>query len=377
MNPKKGCSLLLCIGLVVMMSSHVLGGDKQFGIGLNAGVGRLEGDLADPKLGPMVSGHLRYLPIPLGFSRLTTDSHPNPAFSDLETTLVPFEIGAIFNFLPFKKVNPYIFAGGGGVFWKAESATFSNDFTLDSFLKTGGGLEFRLSRMFALNVGATFRLSLTDNFDALNQGDEDDQVLDAHAGFTFYFGGRGNDSDNDYIPDELDLMPDIAEDHDGYLDHDGIPEKNPNRLALSSVDGPVSGANGSTAPIVIHHIISTVESGKDVPVKAHVYSDKALKVVATLYRPTGTRKWNVVRLDEQEPNLYQGEIPGFAISTEGLQYCVVAVDETLSGVGYSGLPNKPISVDVSPSGTPWRIVGGTVGAAAIGTASYLILRKQD
>ena len=372
-------TVLLCL---TTMTVTAISGERFLGIGLTTGLGRLEGDISGSKLSPFFMGHLRFLPVPyfalngeLGFSSLTTSN------SSFKTQIIPFELSAIFNFLPHSKVNPYIFAGGGGVFWKAkgidpltgqEGTLESNT---DSFLKTGGGLEFFVSRSVAINLGATFRLSLTDNLDQLNQGDENDQVLDVHAGVTFYFNKNRNDRDNDLIPDELDLMPDIAEDHDGYLDHDGIPEKNPNPIAMGSMDWPI-GNDSNASPVVIHYIVQKAESGRNISIKSHVYSEKNLKVVAILYRPMGEPKWNVVRMDERDNHLFQGEIPGYAVTTEGLEYCVVAVDETLSGIGYSGLPSKPIRVNISPSGKAWRLIGATFGAATIGSASYLVLRKQ-
>lgn len=372
-------TVLLCL---TTMTVTAISGERFLGIGLTTGLGRLEGDISGSKLSPFFMGHLRFLPVPyfalngeLGFSSLTTSN------SSFKTQIIPFELSAIFNFLPHSKVNPYIFAGGGGVFWKAkgidpltgQKGTLESN--TDSFLKTGGGLEFFVSRSVAINLGATFRLSLTDNLDQLNQGDENDQVLDVHAGVTFYFNKNRNDRDNDLIPDELDLMPDIAEDHDGYLDHDGIPEKNPNPIAMGSMDWPI-GNDSNASPVVIHYIVQKAESGRNISIKSHVYSEKNLKVVAILYRPMGEPKWNVVRMDERGNHLFQGEIPGYAVTTEGLEYCVVAVDETLSGIGYSGLPSKPIRVNISPSGKAWRLIGATFGAATIGSASYLVLRKQ-
>lgn len=372
-------TVLLCL---TTMTVTAISGERFLGIGLTTGLGRLEGDISGSKLSPFFMGHLRFLPVPyfalngeLGFSSLNTSN------SSFKTQIIPFELSAIFNFLPHSKVNPYIFAGGGGVFWKAkgidpltgQKGTLESN--TDSFLKTGGGLEFFVSRSVAINLGATFRLSLTDNLDQLNQGDENDQVLDVHAGVTFYFNKNRNDRDNDLIPDELDLMPDIAEDHDGYLDHDGIPEKNPNPIAMGSMDWPI-GNDSNASPVVIHYIVQKAESGRNISIKSHVYSEKNLKVVAILYRPMGEPKWNVVRMDERGNHLFQGEIPGYAVTTEGLEYCVVAVDETLSGIGYSGLPSKPITVNISPSGKAWRFIGATFGAATIGSASYLVLRKQ-
>lgn len=378
MKIKKTCLTIVVFVLVGCNAMALYGRDWVIGLGFNTGVSRLEGDLRNSKLSPIVSGHLMLLPLPyvglvgeVGYSSLNTKSS-NP--SNFRTTIIPFELSAMVNFLPFNTVNPYIFVGGGGVLWKAmdngTGAAITDPDGIDSFLKTGGGLEFRVVRNIGFNLGATYRYSLTDAFDNKVQGDENDQVLDMHAGLTYYFNIKGNDKDHDNIPDELDLMPDIPEDRDGYLDHDGIPEKNPDpSLAL--------GEDGKAAPIVIHNLVEKAEAGRNIPIKAYVYSNTPLRVVAALYRPLGTPSWNVVRLESYGDNLFEGLIPGYAVTTDGLEYCVVAVDETLSGIGYSGLPSKPIYVPVSPKGTPWRIVGGVVGAAAIGTASYLIVRKQD
>lgn len=371
---------LIAVVLIVCNTMTLYGRDWMIGLGFNAGISRLEGDLGASKLSPIVSGHLKFLPLPyvgllgeVGYSSLNTSSDPFLPLTDFRTRIIPFELSAIFNFLPFGKVNPYVFAGGGGVWWSADANSGGTTVTfedgIDSFLKTGGGIEFLLGRNVGLNLGATYRYSLTDAFDQLPQGDENDQVVDVHAGLTYYFNIKRNDKDRDGIPDELDLMPDIAEDRDGYLDHDGIPEKNP--------ESGIFGEDGQAAPIVVHHLVEKAESGRNVLVKASVYSGVPLRVVAALYRPLGTPNWNVVRLESYGDNLYEGQIPGYAITTDGLEYCVVAVDETLSGIGYSGLPSKPIYVPVSPSGTPWRIVGGVIGAAAIGTASYFIVRKQN
>jgi len=390
----KRTSTLLCVSLLLFgltAPDVALSQDWSFGIGFNAGIARLEGDLPDPNIGPMFSGHVRALPLPylaingeLGYSILSADNHPNAALTDFETVLIPFELSAIVNFLPFGKVNPYVFVGGGGTYWNAtnngntiiEPTTNEKQEGIDSFLKTGGGLEFRVTPNLGINLGASFRYSLTEAFDQRFTGDENDQLLDVYTGLTYYFHTGRKDRDHDLIPDELDLMPDISEDRDGYLDHDGIPEKNPNPMNASSLEA-MQNNNGSASPIVIHHVIQRTESGRNVPVKAFVYSNIDLRVVATLYRPIGTANWNVVRMDDFGGNLYQGEIPGYAVTTDGFEYCVVAVDETLSGIGYSGLPSKPIQVDVSPSGKPWRIVGATVGAAAVGTASFIVLRKQN
>jgi len=377
----KSLTAVVVLFFCLVLTHNAYSRDWNFGMGINSGIGRLEGDLRGAELSPLVTGHFRLLPVPyfafdgeIGYASLNSNRSDN-----FRTVVVPLELSGMFNFLPFRKINPYIFAGVGGAIWKAKNNTGTLEDNFDTFLKTGGGLEFRVSRMMSLNLGATYRFSFTDAFDQLRQGDENDQVLDIHAGFTYYLGKRSHDRDNDFIPDALDLMPDIAEDKDGYHDNDGIPEKNPSpeRLASSSVEMPVHDLMNSNSPVVIHRLIEKAEAGHDLKVKAHVYSDVGLKVVAALYRPTGTENWNVIRLNLKENHLYQGKIPAYAVTREGLEYCIVAVDETMGGIGYAGLPSNPVRVDVSPRGKPWRIIGSTIGAAAVGTASFLVIRKQN
>ena len=388
MQGKIGRLATLVVLLSGLVHSEAFAQGWQFGMGLKATASRLEGDLNDAIVSPMVSGFIRVMPTPylafdgeVGFSSLNSNGHPNPTYNDFKTTIVPVELSAVFSFLPLGKVNPYIFIGGGGVWWRAVAdVSAGKNTTLEDdvgwFAKTGGGIEYRISRGWSFNFGGTFRLSSTDGLDQLRQGDEDDQVLDVYTGVTYYFNQSRDDRDHDGIPDELDLMPDVAEDRDGYLEHDGIPEKNPSPAAMRSGDASLDGVRGS-APMVIHYLVGRAEAGKDLPIKANVYSDMDLRVVAALYRPIGTRNWNVVKLQNEGENLYKGEIPGYAMTTDGLEYCVIAVDETLSGVGYSGLPSKPIYVRVSSGGKGWRFVGGIAGAAAIGAATYLVIRKQE
>ncbi len=379
--------LALAVLFCAVFPAVGFGGDLGVGIGLRVGTARLEGDIANPRFGPMVSGTLKISPTPflaftgdLGFQHLTLNGHP--VFRDLRTTLVPFELAAEFNFLPFSKVNPFVTLGGGGTYWQAQNngrtlvVAGKKQNGLDSFLKVGGGLEFRVAPKVGVSVGATYRYSLSDAFDQIWSGDEKDQTIDVFAGFTYYFGRGPRDRDHDGIPDDRDLMPDIAEDRDGYMDHDGIPEKNPDFLASTNPDVPWVNGQSSPTPVVLHSIVTHAEAGKDIPVRVSVYSEAALKVVAAIYRPVGSRSWQVVKLQKGAGREFEGRIPGEAVTADGLEYCVVAVDEAVKGIGYAGLPSKPIEVEVLPKGTAWRILGGVVGAAAVGTAAYLVGRKQ-
>jgi hypothetical protein len=285
---------------------------------------------------------------------------------------LPFELSGIFNFLPFHTINPYVSIGGGGAYWEAENNTGRLSDGFDAFLKAGAGLELRTSNSFAVHLAATWRFSFTDGLDDMWLGDENDQVLDVQAGLTYYFDRGSMDRDHDAVRDDLDLMPDIAEDRDGYLDHDGVPETNP---ALLAVDGITDVRYA--APIVMHEIVDKVTAGRTVAIHAEVHAAKRLNTVATLYRPAGASNWSVMPMQERAANLYYAEIPAYAVIDAGFQYFVVAVDETLSGVGFSGLPSRPVTVAAYPDGTPFRTIGAIIGGLAAGTATFVILRKQD
>lgn len=341
---------------------------RFFGLGLFIGLSQLKADIMGSVFSPMISGHLRVLPSPfltlsgqIGYSSLNTTN------SSFKTTIIPFELSAIFNFLPLNTINPYIMTGLGGVSWKATVNSGVLEDNISLFWKAGLGLEYRLNDNFSLDLETTFRFSNTDNLDQLNQGDEPDQVLTMRAGLTYYFVKRTNDRDMDFVPDELDLFPTIAEDHDGYLDHDGKPENNEDPIVLAK----------TFSPVVVHKTIHWAEAGKSISVKAHIFSERNLKAVSALYRPFGSLKWEEIRMLNDGKNLFKAVIPGHKVTQKGLEYCIIALDETPDGVGYSGLPNLPIYVDIKPNGKKQRILFGVLGSVVIGTASYiLLLRKQ-
>jgi hypothetical protein len=74
--------------------------------------------------------------------------------------------------------------------------------------------------------------------------------------------------------------------------------------------------------------------------------------------------------------MYQGSIPGSYVRSPGVEYCVVAVDEAVSGVGYSGLPKRPNVIKVIAKPKQWRILAATTAILGWGSAGYLISRKQ-
>ena len=385
---KKTIFLSLII-VAILLSSLVWAGGTQtnLGISLKGGLARLEGDWKSASFKPAVYGQLTYnlfeylsIGVESGYVTVGDKDHP-----DVETIIIPYEGQLTFSFFPLGTVNPYVVLGGGGFFWNytenGQTKLFGGKYQkgYDSFIKSGGGLEISLnkSHMFYFNIGATYRYSLTDWLDIINTGDENDGLIDVYGGFTYYFrtSTRG-DRDNDGVPDELDLKPEIKEDPDGYMDHDGKPEGIPPITVAMSADVTDSAEEDKSPPVVIHSPVKRVECDKDIRITADIYENKNLKVASILYRPVGFDQWKVGQLRNVTGTLYEGVIPSRSVKKQGVEYCVIAVDEAISGVGYSGLPKLPNRVEVLGHSKLWRIISGTAALAGWGTSGYLILRKQ-
>lgn len=376
---------------------------NQFGLGLRVGANRLHGDWPKPKLNPFLVGQLKYcitpyigLGLEVGYSELKSrENFEDPpelsmlTAADYKTVIIPFEAQATLNFLPIGKVNPHLVLGGGAVLWDAQyqnntimrsvGSGTAQQKGLDSFIKIGTGLEFRLSRYMTATVGATYRYSLTDMLDQIHHGDLKDGLVDAYVGLTYYIRTNiSNDPDDDGIVNDLDLDSSIPEDADGYMDHDGKPERGPDLRAFE-VQGTLDFQEStSVAPVVIHYPIPVAESGKDLKVLAKIYKKGSLRAALVLFRVTGKQDWKSRKLMLVESNDYEAIIPGKYLTNAGLEYCVVAVDEKVTGVGYSGLPNRPIRIKTIKNGDGWRVLSGTMGLIGWGAAAYMLAKeKQD
>ena len=359
-------------------SSSVLASETKFGIGLKVGAVQLDGDWKASEVTPIAGVRLFYKAGPFlsivgetDFSYLIPkdDRFPGSASKDYKTLLAPAEISLQFDFSPLATVSPFVAIGGGVLWWDAR---YQNKTILlngekqqmtTPFVKTGGGLQFRLRNGLALSVGADFRYVFTDYLDQLKSGDEQDAVVTAWGGLSYAFASTSDDDrDGDNIPDELDLDPETPEVFNGYMDHDGKP------------DG-VRSVKKTGAPIVLHHPIFKAYAGKSLPIKAVILTSSPLRVAAVLYRQKGKKTWSVLKL-EKSGQYYEGKIPGEAVTGNRLEYCIVAVNKQANAIGYSGLPKRPIQVQVLKNATTWRILSGTVAALGWGSAVYVGLRKQ-
>lgn len=392
--------------VILIFSNVVLGGGEQtnFAFGLKVGLNRIEGDLNSPLFKPFTYGTIRYnlfeylaIGFESGYSVSGSNEDEKRGLPEFQSTIVPYEGQVIFSFLPLHKINPYVVLGGGGFYWEyTEKGQIPHHYYMpdssgniaqhdygknmkgyDSFFKSGGGVEILLNRNHNLyfDLGFTFRYSLTDMLDGIFDGDENDGLLDIYGGLTYYFrGSTRGDRDNDGVPDELDLKLEIKEDPDGFMDHDGKPEAIPPSINTSGSDSDSLIAD-TEPPVVIHAPIHRVEAGRDINIKADIY-EKKLKTTSLIYRPIGFDGWKVGTLRSRGGSSFEGIIPKRFVKKQGLEYCVIAVDEATNGVGYCGLPKLPVRVEVLSHPKTWRIISGAAALIGWGGSGYLILRKQ-
>jgi len=403
---KKKNILFGLVLIILILSNVVLGGGEQtnFAFGLKVGLNRIEGDVSSPLFKPFTYGTVRYnlfeylaIGFESGYSVTGSNKDDGRSLPEFQSMIIPFEGQVIFSFLPLHKINPYVILGGGGFYWEyTEDSQIPRHFYnlmdngnvdqseygkpmkgYDSFIKSGGGIEILLNRdhNFYFDLGFTFRYSLTDMFDGIYGGDENDGLLDIYGGLRYYFrSSTRGDRDNDGVPDELDLKLEIKEDPDGFMDHDGKPEAIPPSISASTSDSD-SLTTDTEPPVVIHAPIHRVEAGQSINIKADIYK-KQLKTTSIIYRPIGFDGWKVGPLRSKGGSYYEGIIPGRFVTKQGLEYCVIAVDEATNGVGYCGLPKLPVRVEVLSHPKTWRIISGAAALIGWGSSGYLILRKQ-
>ena len=370
----------------------------SFSVGLMTGLTKFEGDLHYPRLNPLFIAHVKYFPNPYfgfglggGYSNLTSrDAEEKVNLKWDNTSVIPIDADLTFRMYPFNKVSPYATLGGSGVYWESTRGdTFLIRGGWDAFIKIGGGLEFNISSNIKLDVGANFRYCpVVDALEHRESGDENDGFLDGHVGLTFNFPTSNKfDLDSDGIPNELDLDIRKAEDNDGYKDHDGVPEEDPDMSVfldkLDSLDFDQTtlvdqGEKDVHPPIVIHKPIRKAESGQELKINAFAFEDDSLKVCAVLYRMRSELEWSVNEMSRQSGTAfkYYTSIPGTYVTSAGLEYFVVAVDESVTGIGYSGLPSRPLQVQVFNNPQKWRRWSGILAALSWSAGSYLVLRRQ-
>lgn len=375
--------LLIWAALPIVLQAQ----ESKFGIGLRGGAGKIEGDIKTRLLKPFASGIIYYSPDPhfslgieAGYGEFLLDN--DDTSQDSIARVAPIEFDLTFKFSPHHTFSPFASVGAGGVVWhnfrKQDKQTLHYNLEREYssvILKTAGGLDIALSRRFNFSLGAAFRYSLSDLLDVNPVGDENDGLITVFSGLTVKLGGGAPDQDRDGVWDRYDLDSRAKEDRDGYMDHDGVPDTQigSNLLALTGSAG--SGVD-DIPPIVIHTPIHRVTAGGEVKVRAEIFENRSVLKAAVLYRPYTVRRWLVEPMVSKDGEVYEARIPGVNVQKVGLEYFVVAVDEAISGLGYSGLPKRPNYVRVTGKEGWWRAATILVAAGGWGGAGYLVNRHQ-
>lgn len=380
---------LFCRIIVICLLAQAAAVSAQvpkFGFGFRAGMAKLDGDVNISSLRPEINGIFSFLLKPhlrlageAGFADLALGANPDTAV----LRMIPLALNLTLRFSPYSDVTPFVTLGGGGVSWKHLDKRTHNAITRagqktrawDYFLQTSGGLDVSLSPRMSWTLGATYRYGLTDDFEALSLGDKNDAVISAFTGLTVHFGKIAGDADHDGVIDRYDLSAKAAEDRDGYLDHDGVPDRRMGDAIAAYVNSADSLSGDKAPPVVIHTPVLHATAAHQLRLNAEIFENHRLRKAAIIYRPANSPRWLVEPLNLVKGNLYTGTIPGAVIQRAGLEYCVVAVDEAISGVGYSGVPDRPNFVRVHGKETAWRLAAGLAAVAGWGAATYLVFHK--
>ena len=90
-------------------------------------------------------------------------------------------------FLPYEKLTPYMYAGGGAVHraW-TEGAGLSKRMAIP-YAAFGGGLEYMVSKSMAISTEGYFNYLLNDRYDHIQSGVYNDSFYGIKLGLKFYF----------------------------------------------------------------------------------------------------------------------------------------------------------------------------------------------
>ena len=259
-------------------TQHISG---QAGLGLNASLIKLVGGDVDHSL----ANYAAAIVLKYSFSEFLTseinagigwvrprdpDSHFKArADAPYRTYIYPWSVSLRYNFLPEKRIVPYIGFGTGLTFWNLRDVSQGDDWfpipasgtsisKMQKNLTILGtiGTTFFVTKDVGFDVGIRYSHLLDQKLDNIGTGDENNGLLEIRLNLCYFFGGYRDsdgdgiedkndmapyqpedfdyfqdedgrpdlDNDNDGIPDEEDGAPNLPEDHDGFQDEDGIPD---------------------------------------------------------------------------------------------------------------------------------------------------------
>ncbi|WP_055435848.1 CsgG/HfaB family protein [Lacinutrix algicola] len=105
-----------------------------------------------------------------------------------DKNFMSIDVNLEYNILPFDKLSPFIYAGGG--------TNISNDFNnINPKIQFGGGLEYLLSDRIGITLHAENNMVFSDLVDDLEQGERDDMYFRVGVGLNFYLGNYNTKKD--------------------------------------------------------------------------------------------------------------------------------------------------------------------------------------
>ncbi|WP_299889234.1 CsgG/HfaB family protein [uncultured Lacinutrix sp.] len=103
-------------------------------------------------------------------------------------SFVSIDANLEYNIIPFDKLSPYIYIGGG--------TNISNDFNnIDPKIQFGGGLEYLVTDRIGIALFAENNMVFSDLVDGLERGERDDMYFKVGLGLNFYIGNYNTKKD--------------------------------------------------------------------------------------------------------------------------------------------------------------------------------------
>lgn len=153
----------------------------KFGIELSGGGTLINDDYASPAPRGMVRGALKYFFSPTFNLSASTNAYWLGNTNKLEAGYASWDLNLEAILLPFDKLTPFVFAGGG---YNSNSA-FKNTFYKVQF---GAGLEYMISDNVGIKIYGENNLTNFDNIDYSIKGKKNDSFLRFGFGLNYYFG---------------------------------------------------------------------------------------------------------------------------------------------------------------------------------------------
>jgi curli biogenesis system outer membrane secretion channel CsgG len=151
-----------------------------FGLDLNGGVSRIEGDYLDPLFRPTFGAGLKFffnptidLSLSMNWTQFASKNRPNYDY-------ITFNLNTEVYILPKDKLSPFIYGGLGTALTRNNA---------NSFLKFqyGVGLEYLATKNIGVKVFGEHNIAFSDMVDYYEAGKRDDYYYRLGLGLTFYF----------------------------------------------------------------------------------------------------------------------------------------------------------------------------------------------